>query len=108
MRPVDQRISGLSAERRALLRQVIGETGEAPRASVERRSDHEAPLPLGRAQQAMWLVSQLADAAVYNLPAAVRLRGPLDRPALRAALDGVAARHEALRTVFPTRDGAPV
>ena len=108
MRPVDQRISGLSAERRALLRQVIGETTEAPRASVERRSDPEAPLPLGRAQQAMWLVSQLADAAVYNLPAAVRLRGPLDRQALRAALDGVAARHEALRTVFPTRDGAPV
>ncbi len=37
---------------------------------------------------------------VYNLAAALRLTGPLDRDALRAAYADVVARHESLRTVI--------
>jgi hypothetical protein len=41
-------------------------------------------------------------------PPAIRLRGPLDVPALEASLHEVCARHEALRTTFGTCNGEPV
>jgi amino acid adenylation domain-containing protein/non-ribosomal peptide synthase protein (TIGR01720 family) len=41
-------------------------------------------------------------------PFALRLRGPLDTGALRAALDGLVARHEPLRTTFAEVDGRGV
>ncbi|GAA1384669.1 hypothetical protein GCM10009613_15840 [Pseudonocardia kongjuensis] len=38
---------------------------------------------------------------VYNVPGVLRLRGPLDTDALRAAWLDVLERHEVLRTVYP-------
>uniref|UniRef100_UPI000AC5272E non-ribosomal peptide synthetase n=1 Tax=Nocardia amamiensis TaxID=404578 RepID=UPI000AC5272E len=46
-----------------------------------------------------------ADSAADNIPAAVRLDGALDLDALRGAIADVIARHESLRTVYPSRDG---
>ncbi|WP_306337113.1 non-ribosomal peptide synthetase, partial [Streptomyces sp. KL118A] len=43
----------------------------------------------------------------YNVPVVLRLSGALNTDALRAALNDVVARHEALRTVFPDVDGQP-
>ncbi|WP_410664996.1 amino acid adenylation domain-containing protein [Amycolatopsis sp. lyj-84] len=59
-------------------------------------------LPLSAGQRRMWLLQALAGpaSAAYNLPLSLRLRGPLDRRALVAALDDVIARHEPLRTVY--------
>ena len=42
----------------------------------------------------------------YATLSVLRLRGRLDEKALRAALDGLVARHEALRTTFAEHDGA--
>ncbi len=81
-----------------------GEAGPPP-APVPRT----APLPLSFAQERLWFLDQLQPGlSAYNLPRAARLAGPLDPERLAAALSGIVARHEALRTRFPVADGAPV
>ncbi|MGW2299433.1 amino acid adenylation domain-containing protein, partial [Streptomyces violaceorubidus] len=58
-------------------------------------------VPLSYAQQRLWFLHQYdPDSALYNIPVALRLTGPLDEPALAAALNDVVVRHEALRTVY--------
>ncbi|MEU5976816.1 amino acid adenylation domain-containing protein [Streptomyces sp. NPDC047315] len=65
-------------------------------------------IPLSYAQSRLWFLHQLQQAAAtYHHPLALRLSGPLDVPALRAALRDLVDRHEALRTVFPAADGQP-
>ncbi|MFE2671332.1 amino acid adenylation domain-containing protein, partial [Streptomyces mirabilis] len=67
------------------------------------------PVPLSSAQRRLWFLDDLADGGTeYNTGVALRLRGPLDTPALRRALDRLAARHDSLRTTFATLDGQGV
>ena len=64
--------------------------------------------PLSFAQQRLWFMDQLVpDNAFFNIAEAIRLSGPLNVEALRGALDGVTARHEVLRTRYPSEDGVP-
>ena len=44
---------------------------------------------------------------IRDTPAAWRFTGPLDLPALRAAVTDLTARHEQLRAVFPEHEGLP-
>ena len=61
-----------------------------------------APAPLTPAQRALWFLDRLdPGTSQYNVPYALRLTGPLDRPALRRALAQVTERHQVLRTTFP-------
>jgi amino acid adenylation domain-containing protein/non-ribosomal peptide synthase protein (TIGR01720 family) len=65
--------------------------------------------PASYAQQRLWFLDQLEPGSpFYNIPAAVRLRGALDTPALQHSLDALIARHETLRTTFALVDGHPV
>ena len=73
---------------------------------VLERSPQGAHHPLSFAQQRLWFLDQLVpENPAYNLPIAFRLQGRLEIEALRLAVEGVTARHEALRTSFPARDG---
>nr|QEO74583.1 condensation domain-containing protein [uncultured bacterium] len=66
--------------------------------------------PLSFAQQRLWFLDQWRPGTpLYNVPAAYRIRQPLDVARLRAALDAIAHRHEVLRTTFAAdTDGKPV
>ncbi|MFC7451439.1 amino acid adenylation domain-containing protein, partial [Rhodococcus daqingensis] len=70
-------------------------------------AERPAQIPLSLAQQRMWVLNQMApDSAAYNIPAAIRLSGLLDVPALESAVLDVLERHEVLRTRYPdTADG---
>ncbi|MET0396580.1 MAG: amino acid adenylation domain-containing protein [Longimicrobiaceae bacterium] len=69
----------------------------------------EGALPLSFAQQRLWFISRLdPESSAYNLPVALRLRGPLDAGALERAVREIVRRHETLRTVFHEAGGEPV
>ena len=71
------------------------------------RVDH-TELPLSYAQQRLWFLDQLEpNSGFYNIPAALRLVGTLNRAALEQSLKEIIHRHEALRTNFITVDGKP-
>ncbi|MEU0340404.1 amino acid adenylation domain-containing protein [Streptomyces bobili] len=64
--------------------------------------------PLSAAQQRLYFLDRLDPGApTYLLPAAWRFTGPLDVPALRAAVADLVARHEQLRVIFPEHEGIP-
>ncbi|MFD5826749.1 amino acid adenylation domain-containing protein [Lentzea sp. NPDC060358] len=89
----------------ALLARVVATAGAA----------RSGPVPVARparpalssAQRRMWFVQQSDRGPAYNVPMALRLRGPLDVAALTAALTDVVARHEPLRTIFPLAGDEP-
>ncbi|MEV7232504.1 amino acid adenylation domain-containing protein [Streptomyces sp. NPDC051020] len=73
------------------------------------RADREVPLPLSFGQQQMWFLNRLApESPEYLMPLALRLRGGLDRAALRGAISDVVGRHEVLRTRYRLADDRPV
>ncbi|HEX7306424.1 amino acid adenylation domain-containing protein [Lentzea sp.] len=68
---------------------------------------HPGRPALSAAQRRLWFVQQSQGGHAYNVPMAMRLRGPLDVPALTEALADVVARHEPLRTIFPVFEDEP-
>ncbi|MFJ6575158.1 amino acid adenylation domain-containing protein [Streptomyces sp. NPDC091368] len=91
-----------TAKRDLLSRRLRGAT--APARVVEPRPAGTAP-PLSSGQERLWFMDQFAPGSTaYTLAPARRLRGPLDRAALDAALTDVVARHESLRMTFRTTE----
>ncbi|MFJ2746357.1 amino acid adenylation domain-containing protein, partial [Streptomyces sp. NPDC087440] len=92
--------------------QLVGRMADAQGArTAPVPADRPAEIPLSFAQRRLWFLNRFEgpESITYNMPIALRLTGPLDRGALRAALQDVVVRHESLRTVFPEgEDGVPV
>ena len=78
---------------------------EAPIVRISR----DTPPPLSHVQETIWKSIETADqTAPYVDTTAWRLKGPLDRMALQAAVDFLVGRHDSLRTTFEAIDGNPV
>src|SRR5436309_25419 len=64
--------------------------------------------PLSSAQRRLWFLQEIDPlSSAYTISGAALLRGDLDLAALQAALDGVVARQEVLRTTFESDAGEP-
>jgi hypothetical protein len=87
---------------------AVSEGGRRPLPPIEPES-RDGALPLSFAQQRLWFVAQIEGASQgYVIPLNTRLRGELDKRALKLALSRLVTRHEALRTAFFVVDGEPV
>lgn len=85
------------------------EAASAPDASPIAAAPRTGPLPCTYQQEGLWFLSRVDPSSpAYHITFAGRLRGPLDIPALRAALTALVTRHESLRTRFDPADGVPV
>ncbi|MGE5659089.1 MAG: condensation domain-containing protein [Actinomycetota bacterium] len=105
-----ERLKNLSPEKRALLLKALRKEAVAAEKSqgIPRRSQQNSA-PLSFAQQRLWFLEQLSPGnAAYNLPAAVRLKGQLNLPALQKTFNEIVRRHEVLRTAFAEVDGQTV
>jgi len=70
---------------------------------------HRDRFPLSFAQHRLWHLMQIEGTGeAFHIPFGLRLKGDLNRTALFQALDRIVARHEILRTTFPSFDGEPV
>ncbi len=97
----------LSPGKRALLEALLRKKGlgHSAEARILRRDERQAA-PLSFAQQRLWFLEQLdPGTALYNIPAAFRLKGPLDAAALERSLNQIIRRHETLRSGVVTREG---
>ncbi|MDQ3652503.1 MAG: condensation domain-containing protein, partial [Acidobacteriota bacterium] len=99
-----------SSKKRELLEALLQEEGVSLSSAqkISRRREADS-LPLSFAQQRLWFLNQLEpDSPFYNVPAALRLSGPLNVAALKQSINEIIRRHESLRTTFAAVDGTPV
>jgi NRPS condensation-like uncharacterized protein len=99
-----------SSRKREQLRQLLRSKGvDLLALPVFRRPADLAVIPASYAQQRLWFLDQLEPGSpVYNVPATLRLAGPLDAEVLTRALNEVVRRHDVLRTTFAVVDDTPV
>jgi amino acid adenylation domain-containing protein len=106
---LDQRLAGLSPQRRKLLERLLLNKTESAQAltSIPRRGPSTSA-PLSYAQERLWFLDQVAPGSpFYNVDCALRLKLPVDAAIMQRALAEIVRRHEALRTIFPEVDGRP-
>ena len=73
------------------------------------KTSRDEPLALSFAQQRLWFQAQMEGSArLTTFSLGCGSIGPLDRDALRRALNRLVARHEVLRTTFIQVDDQPV
>ena len=81
-------------------------SGERNQQGQIARVDRRQAVPLSYSQQRMWFLWHMEpDSPAYNVGGMARLRGTLHVDAFERALHGLIARHETLRTTFPSIDG---
>ncbi|WP_144160831.1 non-ribosomal peptide synthetase, partial [Paraburkholderia sp. BCC1885] len=109
-------VSGLrSADFNLTLRQLFAaQTVASLAALIEKRPTDEShkvipavprgearAFPLSHSQQRMWFLWRLQpESTAYNMAGAHRVRGHLDRAAVRQTFDSLVTRQESLRTIF--------
>ncbi len=77
-------------------------------ASEVSRTDRTSPQPLSPGQRRLWFLNHwLPENAAYNIPLAVRVKGPIGVDALEKSIARLVERHDILRARFEMREGVP-
>lgn len=106
MENIQDRISKLSAEKQAVLRQML--LKKTSGRLIPKRSE-QGDAPLSFSQMRLWFLDQLEpDNSFYNLSLMLHFKGTLDIAALEKSFNEIIRRHEILRTVFIKKNGVPV
>ncbi|NDJ18578.1 non-ribosomal peptide synthetase [Myxacorys almedinensis] len=102
------RIANLSPEQLAKLTQRLQHRQGRSRIQPQPRTGNAFPLSF--AQQRLWFLHQLhPEIPLYNVPAAVDLKGRLQMSGLQQSLTALCQRHEGLRTIFTVSEfGEPM
>ncbi|HWO67117.1 MAG TPA: amino acid adenylation domain-containing protein, partial [Umezawaea sp.] len=104
---IEDRIAALPPHLREQMRRRL--SGNTEQADAIRPVPRDRPLPLSFPQQRLWFLDRFQPGGSgYNSALALRLTGALDAAALTAALTGLVARHESLRTTLDEVDGLGV
>src|SRR5580765_2026393 len=105
-----ERLNRLSPAQRSEFFRLLQQERQRNETSVaRRRSDSRGPVPVSFAQRRLIFLDQMfPGVATYNVPVAVRMKGPLNIPFLEQSLNNVLRRHDVLRTTFKIIDGTPV
>ncbi|WP_370694596.1 amino acid adenylation domain-containing protein [Pseudomonas sp. FP2294] len=98
---IDRFIKLPVTQRKTLYEQMSAKGMSLSRLPIPQTRHFFAQIPLSFAQERQWFLWLLDPAsAAYNLPTALRLRGPLDVDALQRSFDTLIERHQSLRTRF--------
>ncbi len=106
MKDIEDKLKHLSPEKRALLLKKLQER--------QKRASKDSPYPLrpdpneyplSPEQERLWFLQQLEpESAFYNVPAVLKITGPLQAAALAWAIEQVVQRHQILRAYFVQQD----
>ncbi len=108
MADIVERLAQLPEGRRAQFLATLRAEVEGPGKHGPTRRRGTGPAPLSYNQEPLWTHHRLSpDEPTYSMPFCNRIRGALDIDALRSALAGVVARHEALRTTVAESEEGP-
>jgi surfactin family lipopeptide synthetase A len=105
---LESRIAQLSPAKLALLEQKLRkDKAESPKPQpVAAWRQNYAPLSFS--QERLWFLDQMEpDSSLYNLPAILPLRGPVNPDLVETSVRHIVARHSALRTRFVVEDDSP-
>ncbi len=106
--PTDVKLSAKQALLQQRLKGRAVPLRDAAETIAPRDAAHRDCCALSFAQQRLWFIDQFEPgSALYNVPAALRLAGALDKAALHRCFGHIVSRHEALRTRFANVDGEP-
>ncbi|WP_130904172.1 non-ribosomal peptide synthetase [Pseudomonas sp. Sample_22] len=101
------RFAGLPADKRREFLSKMQEQGVSfGQLPIPAAVEPPAHFELSYAQQRQWFLWQLdPQGSAYNIPAALRLHGPLNVEALQQSFDRLLERHQSLRSRFVEDDG---
>lgn len=101
------RFAGLPADKRREFLTKMQEQGVSfGQLPIPAAAEPQTTFELSYAQRRQWFLWQLdPQSSAYNIPAALRLRGPLNVAALQQSFDVLLERHQSLRSRFVEDDG---
>ncbi|CRL51460.1 non-ribosomal peptide synthetase [Pseudomonas sp. URMO17WK12:I11] len=107
---IASRFAGLPADKRREFLSRMQEQGVSfGQLPIPPAAEPQTSFELSYAQQRQWFLWQLdPQSAAYNIPAALRLHGPLNVAALQQSFDVLLERHQSLRSRFIEDDGQVV